>query len=158
MDLSAVPTTWVAIAAVVLLVVVIVQALVARARAWSRRRRILGRVARAGEGEKRALAWLEGLGFEILGAQVAVSYPVQVDDTTVSVGVRADFVVEKDGARYVVEVKTGAVAPRIETPATRRQLLEYKVAFDVDGVLLVDAEAGEVHAVSFPRLATARAT
>jgi hypothetical protein len=149
---SMVPWEWLAALAIVLFVVVVLQALVVRARAWSRRRRIVGRVERAGEGERRALAWLGQLGFDVLGAQVAVTYPVEVDGRTVTVGVRADFLVEKDGARYVVEVKTGALAPRIETPSTRRQLLEYKVAFDVDGILLVDAEAGQLHSVSFPRV------
>jgi hypothetical protein len=44
------------------------------------------------------------------------------------------------------------VAPKIETAATRRQLLEYRVAFDVDGALLVDADRGRVSTVTFPRL------
>jgi PD-(D/E)XK nuclease superfamily len=123
------------------------------ARSWTRRARrarILARVTRAGEGEAAAAALLEDLGFEVVGAQVAAEYPVQVDDETTLVHVRADYVVRKDGASYVVEVKTGAVAPRIATTATRRQLLEYRVAFDVDGVLLLDAEAGRLHAVTFP--------
>jgi hypothetical protein len=50
----------------------------------------------------------------------------------------------------VAEVKTGTLAPRIETATTRRQLLEYRVAFAVDGVLLVDADAGTVRRVEFP--------
>ena len=62
---------------------------------------------------------------------------------------RADFVVVRRGRRYVAEVKTGQAAPDIAAPATRRQLLEYRCAFGVDGVLLVDAEAGRVHAVDF---------
>jgi hypothetical protein len=119
-------------------------------RRWSRGRRIRARVARAGEGEARALAWLEAMGFDVVGAQVAATYPVVVDDETVAIGVRADYLVEKGAARYVVEVKTGSVAPRIQTPATRRQLLEYRVAFDVDGVLLLDAENARMHAVTFP--------
>jgi hypothetical protein len=49
----------------------------------------------------------------------------------------------------VAEVKTGQDAPEIAAPATRRQLLEYRCAFGVDGVLLVDAEARKVHAVDF---------
>ena len=47
----------------------------------------------------------------------------------------------------MAEVKTGTYAPRLETAATRRQLLEYGVAFDVDGVLLVDADVGEIRLV-----------
>ena len=50
----------------------------------------------------------------------------------------------------MAEVKTGRLAPRLETSATRRQLLEYRVAFDVDGVLLVDVDAGRVHSLEFP--------
>ena len=62
---------------------------------------------------------------------------------------RADYLVEADGEVLVAEVKTGDVAPRIETAATRRQLLEYHVAFEVDGVLLVCPERGVIHRVDF---------
>jgi hypothetical protein len=58
--------------------------------------------------------------------------------------------VRRGGGRYVVEVKSGAVAPRVQTPGTRRQLLEYQLAFDVDGILLFDADRRELHEVSFP--------
>lgn len=115
-----------------------------------RRRRAVYRIERAQDGERRAPVWLERLGYRVLGAQVACTYPVSLDGTRIDVALRADYLVEKDGLRYVAEVKTGAAAPRIQTPSTRRQLLEYRVAFDVDGVLLVDAESGRVHAVSFP--------
>jgi hypothetical protein len=37
----------------------------------------------------------------------------------------------------------------LSSAATRRQLLEYRLAFDVDGVLLVDVETGEVSEVEF---------
>ncbi len=57
----------------------------------------------------------------------------------------------------MAEVKTGAAAPQLSTAATRRQLLEYRVAFDVDGVLLVDAEAGRVQRVVFPGVASLEA-
>jgi hypothetical protein len=118
---------------------------------YARRRRAHARLARAGEGERRARAWLEELGFEIVGAQVAAEYTLKVDASDVPIAVRADYVVARGGAVYVAEVKTGALAPRVQTPATRRQLLEYAVAFDADGVLLVDAESGRVHEVAFPR-------
>ena len=127
------------------------------AAAWtraSRRRKILGRVARAGAGEAEAARHLEALGYEIVGAQVAAEYAVGIDDEQVTACVRADYLVRRGGEVFVVEVKTGAVAPRIETVATRRQLLEYRVAFDVDGVLLLDADAGRLRAITFPRLET----
>ena len=64
--------------------------------------------------------------------------------------VRADLLVSRGARRFVAEVKTGARAPRIETAATRRQLLEYAVAYDVDGVLLVDMEEHTISEVEFP--------
>src|SRR5262252_130032 len=99
--------------------------------AWqrhARRRRSRARLARAGEGERRAPALLERLGFEVEGAQVAAEYTLKVDDRPVAIAVRADYVVRRRGAVMVAEVKTGALAPRVQTPATRRQLLEYSIA------------------------------
>ncbi len=152
----ALPHEILAAIAGVALVIAGSQAILLAWRKASRRQTILKRVARAAEGEARAIAWLTELGYDIIGAQVAADYPVCVDRETITVGVRADYLVQRSGATYVVEVKTGHAAPRVETPATRRQLLEYRIAFDVDGVLLVDAEAQRVHAVSFPRLSVAR--
>ena len=80
---------------------------------------------------------------------MGVTYDVFVDDEAHSVTIRADYVVFKDGARYVAEVKTGRTATRIDSAATRRQLLEYRHAFDVDGVLLVDADSGTIHSIGF---------
>ena len=130
----------------------LLQTLVLASRRWLRRRRLTVRMHRAQRGEARAAGQLEALGYAILGAQVEAVHEVQVDERVVSVTLRADYLVEREGARYVVEVKTGALAPKIETSATRRQLLEYRVAFEVDGVLLVDGETGRVHAITFPAL------
>ena len=111
------------------------------------------RMDRAARGEARAARWLQEQGYAVLGAQVVADHAVRIDDRTVTVSLRADYLVARGGARYVVEVKTGTLAPRIETSATRRQMLEYRVAFDVDGILLVDGETGLVHEVTFPALA-----
>jgi hypothetical protein len=79
-----------------------------------------------------------------------VTYEVRIDNEPVPIELRADYLVSYGDKRYIAEVKTGRAAPRIDTSATRRQLLEYRIAFDVDGVLLVDAEANRIHAVEFP--------
>ena len=121
--------------------------------AWqraSRSRLARRRMARATAGEQRAIALLETHGFELLGAQVATTYELLVDGAAHDVKVRADYVVTRDGLAYVAEVKTGELAPRIDTIATRRQLLEYRMAFDVAGVLLVDVESALVREVIFP--------
>ena len=152
MNAAAIPHDVLLFVAAIAVAVAVVQALAVALRRWSRRRRMSLRMARALRGEERAPALLEGRGFAVLGAQVMVEHTVRIDDRLVVVPLRADYLAERDGARYVVEVKTGALAPRIETSATRRQILEYRIAFDVDGVVLVDAESGEVHEITFPAL------
>jgi hypothetical protein len=119
-------------------------------RRWLRRRRGVARSARARWGETSAQILLESRGYAILGAQAVGTYTLSIDSESIEVPLRTDYLVERHGLRYVAEVKTGRLAPLIRTPATRRQLLEYRFAFDVDGVLLVDAEQQRVHVVRFP--------
>ena len=146
-------SSWWPVVAFALALIVVLQWLTGWGRRRSRRERIVTRVRTAVAGEHAASAWLEELGFEILGAQVAAQYAVLVDGEEKAIGIRADYLVARDRRRFVVEVKTGDVAPRIETSATRRQLLEYLVAFEVDGVLLLDMQKRAVHEVEFPQLA-----
>ena len=62
---------------------------------------------------------------------------------------RVDLLVVRHGKRFAVDVKTGDIAPDPRHPATRRQLLEYLLAFEVDGVLLVDMRARRIHEIAF---------
>jgi hypothetical protein len=119
------------------------------------RRRLKAQWLRAGQGEDRAETLLARAGWHVVGRQVSQRYDLGVDGSKLSVLVRADFIVQRGGRRYVAEVKTGKHAPRIETPSTRRQLLEYRMVFGVDGVLLVDAEAKRISFVEFPLLVPA---
>lgn len=116
-----------------------------------RRARMRARFARGAEGEAEAIAILEAHGYAIEAAQTSMTYALDVDGAPLEVTVRADYLVARGDARFVAEVKTGRAAPRIETPATRRQLLEYHHAFGVDGVLLVDADARVVKRIDFER-------
>ncbi len=117
---------------------------------WAKRTRRRLRLERGLEGEREAATILEEHGYEIEAAQVATRYAIEVDGTPLEIALRADYVVARDGERYIAEVKTGEVAPRLQSPATRRQLLEYSIAFRASGVLLVDAETRSVHRVAFP--------
>ncbi|MCB9672668.1 MAG: PD-(D/E)XK nuclease family protein [Alphaproteobacteria bacterium] len=112
------------------------------------------RVASAGEATAEDL--LAEAGFEVLDRQVTARWALLVDDEPVEVTCRADLVVEREGERFVAEVKTGAVAPDPARPATRRQLLEYALVFDVTGVLLVDVPEGRIRRVAFPGVARDR--
>lgn len=152
MDLGSIPREALAVIAAFAVGVALLQAFAAWSRGRVRRRKLSIRMDRAVRGEERARAWLEELGYEVLGAQVVAQHSVEVDGLAVIVPLRADYLAARRGLRYVVEVKTGSFAPRIETSATRRQMLEYRIAFDVDGVLLVDGETGKVHAITFPAL------
>jgi hypothetical protein len=101
-------------------------------------------------GEVAAEELLARAGFKVRERQVALVFPIVCDGQPLPIALRADLLVERGGRRYVAEVKTGEAAPSLATAATRRQLLEYLIAYRVDGVLLVDAERGSVHEVEFP--------
>jgi hypothetical protein len=110
----------------------------------ARRAAAHARSARAGEGEEGAFALLRRAGYDVLERQAEGEWTVRADGQPVTFGLRADYLVAREGRRYVAEVKTGRLAPRLSHAPTRRQLLEYGAAFDVQGVLLVDADAESV--------------
>jgi len=112
-------------------------------------RKAVRRARRALAGEVSAAALLAEAGYEVLETQTRLAWTFHCDGEPVTVELRCDALVARDGRRLVAEVKTGDRAPSLTTAATRRQLLEYAVAFRADGVVLVDAEAGLVREVDF---------
>jgi len=127
--------------------------------AHATRRRNRRQQRRARRGEAAAEALLRAHGWQIVDRQATQRWVLWVDGQPEEVHCRADLVVEAhrhadlpDGARFVADVKTGDRAPRPSHPATRRQLLEYQLAFGVRGALLVDMEAQQVHRVAFDDL------
>ena len=137
-----------ALAALVLLLVALAAA--RRWRAWRGSARARQRSARSLRGELEAEHLLARLGFEVVARQACLEWIIACDGEDHEVELRADLLVERDGRRYVAEVKTGVSAPLLTNAATRRQLLEYCIAYQVDSVLLVDVEADCVREVSFP--------
>ncbi|HEX5063039.1 MAG TPA: hypothetical protein VFV99_26875 [Kofleriaceae bacterium] len=119
-------------------------------RSWRGSLRAKRRAARAGAGEDAAALLLADAGFTIVERQARVVWAPLVDGEPLAMELRADYLVERSGELLVAEVKTGEEAPSLETAATRRQLLEYHVAFAADGVLLVCPERGTIHRVVFP--------
>lgn len=150
MTLDAVPPGLLAIAAGLAVLLALVQTLRLAVLRAAPRRRIAAARAAGAAGERRAEPLLEGLGYTVLARQAPARYALLLDGEPAEVGLRADLLVERDGRRFVAEVKTGRHAPRIESATTRRQLLEYHLAFEVDGVLLVDVDAGRVRSLEFP--------
>lgn len=115
-------------------------------------RRARRRAKRAVKGEARAAALLEAEGFEVIDSQLAGEAVVEVDGHRHRFEVRADYLVRRGGRKWVAEVKTGDVVTRLAHGATRRQLMEYTLAFEADGILLVTPEDGHIREVSFPAL------
>jgi hypothetical protein len=141
------PAFW-AIACLALLLVLF-EIVRAKVRRWFVSRRMRRQAGRALDAEARGASLLRRAGYTVTGSQVRGSYDILIDGRPFTVALRADYVVERRGRRFVAEVKSGELAPSLETAATRRQLLEYRIAFDVAGVLLVDAEQGSIHEVVF---------
>jgi len=122
----------------------------ARHLAARRRSRIAElRAGRAVAGEDAATGLLRAAGYRIDALQIPTEWTIHQDGEPVTIPLRCDALVSRDGRRLVAEVKTGDQAPSLTTAATRRQLLEYAIAYRADGVLLVDPEAGAIHEIDF---------
>jgi hypothetical protein len=119
-------------------------------RSWRGSWRARRRAERAGLGEDRAVDLLLAAGFDVIEKQARVTWAPIVDGVPQHCELRADYLVEYGSELLVAEVKTGEEAPELTTAATRRQLLEYHVAFGVDGVLLVSPERGTIQRVRVP--------
>lgn len=148
--LSRIDVPWlVAAALAVLLAVALLGWWRARGRV-GRANRARGRRARRAENE--AERWLERQGYAVLERQVTGRWDLAVDGELQQVTCRADLLLMRGGRVYVADVKTGEEAPNPALPATRRQLLEYLLAFDADGALVVDMRGRRIYEVSFPGL------
>lgn len=119
---------------------------------WREGARLRRRGRIASRAEVKAERVLRRAGYVPLEAQAEGEWEVLLDGEVERVRLYADWLAERDGLVYVVEVKTGRRAPSIRNAATRRQLLEYFCAFEVDGVLLLDMEEGLLQEVEFPGL------
>ena len=123
---------------------------------WARARakRIDSQVRRsrsrdAAAGEARAVELLEAEGFIVLEHQPTQECSVHVNGQQFSFELRADLLAERDDKFFIIEVKTGDLVGSVSWAPTRRQLLEYSLAFPVDGVLLVDAVAETISEIEF---------
>lgn len=107
---------------------------------------------RAGQGEQRAARLLERFGYHIECWQPVEPWPVLVAGERLTILLRADFLVRHGGELFVAEVKTGDLVASVRHGPTRRQLLEYQLAYAAAGVVLVDVLGAAVLSVRFPAL------
>jgi len=118
-------------------------------RRWWQMRRWRRRRQRARRGEVQAIPLLETAGYRVIAEQRSQVCRVIVDGRPTEYVVRADLLVTRGNETFVAEVKTGKRAPDPTHTPTRRQLLEYFVAYPADGVLLVDVEGGQIRRVAW---------
>lgn len=115
----------------------------------SRARRDRRRFKRAAKAERDAITLATRAGYRVLRTQVEGKVRVEIDDELHEVKVRADMLLQRDGRRYIAEVKSGRVASDALSANTRRQLLEYAFAFEAQGVLFFDMERRRIQRVQF---------
>lgn len=115
---------------------------------WHRHRRL--KAMRRGEKlEKEAARFLRSKGFYVLKSQPEISYCIWEDGAEKQINITPDYLVEKNGQRYLVEVKSGKQAPGVSYAPTRRQLLEYVVASQTKGIYLLDMENKQLKQINF---------
>jgi len=107
------------------------------------------RVELAQFSQEEAEAFLKKKGFKITGKQKRADIVTFIDGKPNLGYVQADFIVEKNGKKFVAEVKAGEMVSNPTEPSTRRQLLEYKFAYKPYGLLLVDMIDKSIHRVDF---------
>lgn len=102
-----------------------------------------GRIA-----ETAAVKFLRSRGYKILASQLREEVSVYVDGVRETSIVRADYLVRRRWKLYVVEVKSGQQG-NIKIPVIRRQLLEYYLVYQPDGILLLDMEHKNLQEIRF---------
>jgi hypothetical protein len=112
--------------------------------------RFLGGIRRSRglRSERFAERLLKRAGYRIVETQAPAQAHVLVDGTRKTTWLRADFIVARKGQQFLVEVKSGAKRSPTRD-STRRQLLEYAMVYDVDGILLIDAESHTIQEIAF---------
>ena len=117
---------------------------------WWTRRRWCQRMKQGARGEVIGERLLRKQGYRIESTQHSVAAKMLVDGREKSYQLRPDAIVRKKRTVYAAEMKTGEKAGDPLFTETRRQLLEYYHTAPVDGVLLVNADTGRIHEISFP--------
>lgn len=100
------------------------------------------------KGENLAFKILEKEGYEVLEEQYSLDGMLHEDNIRIEYKVKPDFLVIRDGQKFVAEVKTGGSA-LIQNRATRRQLLEYSHLNKKNIILLIDIESRKIKKIDF---------
>ena len=107
------------------------------------------RFRRGDRAEQWALKKMRKDGYTLVGSQSVGVARVRVNGNWITSRIRIDYIFEKNGKRFGLEVKSGKYATDPASAATRRQLLEYFLVYEIDTLMLADFERKEVIEIYF---------
>ncbi|MCF0224511.1 MAG: hypothetical protein HUK20_09585 [Fibrobacter sp.] len=99
--------------------------------------------------EKDAPEVLKKMGFTDIQEQEEFRYTLKANDDSIKVELRPDIVAMRDGKKYIIDIKTGAVG-KVDNAKTRRQLLEYLAFIEGDGIMMLNMDTKELFEYDFP--------
>lgn len=116
---------------------------------FKRRSKLLSHVHEGIKGEMHARDYLKRHGFRIIKEQAHSEQVMIIDGERTTFTLRADFIVSKNGKRYIVDAKSGIEGSQPASMPTRRQLLEYYLYYNVNGVYLYNSRENKLHLIHF---------
>jgi len=123
---------------------------------WLRAKRLRKRFSKSRHAEKEAEKILKKNGYAIIDAQKSKPLLITIGDKIHRYLVRIDYLARKRGKVYVVEVKSGEKIPYVTNRETRRQMLEYYLAYQPSGILLLNMKNKSISEVKFQFKSTSR--
>ncbi len=140
---------WKTVILLGLIVLLLFVILILKLKEAYKQRVIKKRFQRGNKLEAQARMFLLDQGYSILEEQSPYMHEFYVNGEKRSVKLILDYVVRKNGKKYIVEVKSGNSAISLSNPNSRRQLLEYDFVIKNDGVFLLDMENKNMQLVTF---------
>ncbi|WP_430810258.1 MULTISPECIES: hypothetical protein [unclassified Carboxylicivirga] len=112
-------------------------------------RKVRKRFERGNKLELQARNFLKSKGYTIVDYQGNYEHHYIENGERHTASIQPDYIVKKNGRKYIVEVKSGFQAISARNKNTRRQLLEYDYVVENDGVFLLDMENHQMKLVQF---------
>ena len=116
---------------------------------FNKRRKQKKRFKRGAVLEEDAKQFLKDKGYKVIDDQSIHYHKFTENGKNIKAQLKVDYVVEKSGKKYLVEVKSGNSAISISNKHTRRQILEYDYVIENDGIFLLDMENREMKLIKF---------
>lgn len=123
---------------------------------YFKQRKVKKRFERGNKLELQAKSFLKSKGFTMVDYQSTYEHKYMVDGEVQYAEIKPDYIVKKNGKKYIVEVKSGTTAISARNRSTRRQLLEYDYVVENDGVFLLDMENRDLKLIQFKSKAEKR--